>query len=345
MLILISKLSCSDGRDSIDYVSFSRFTDPKDFSFMLNKLPDDIIEICKVAEQQMVHQNLMIYHNVPYKRNEGIPPRMPKLLKMLRDKKPYNLYEEREIKHRIVSSCIVESHFLAGLLRYKDIPARTRAGNFKNVLTNPKHYTSFWEKTFRGRGVMRDLLTNDPDGWQEWVNSFISKQIQDNHYIEHWICEYWDEEMNKWRILDANTTFLRASCGIDVDYLLSQEYFEYSFEAWKKMRSDKNFNPDQYREDEQDGPFHIRKSLLWDFFSLLNHDIAGMDSPSSNSRELIYKPFGELSRKELKELDLLANLLSKNPSRDELVEFYQNNTTFKLEDVEKDPYSFVFTNK
>jgi len=339
--LLIFLISCSNGSSQSQYLSISRFTDPKDMSVMLDKLSDDIISICEIAEQQMVHHNLLVYHNIPYRRNEGFPPYMPRLLEKLKEDKPHNIYDKRSIKNRLVSSCIVESHFLAGLLGHKNIPARTRAGYFKDVSVNPKHITNFWEKNFRGRGVMGDLLANDPKGWEKWVDSITGSQIDVNHYIEHWICEYWDKEMNKWRILDANTTFLKAACGIEVGYLLPDKHFEYSFDSWKKMRSDNNFNPDQYREDEQDGRFHIRKSMLYDFYSLLNHDIAGVDIPNGDGREFLYKSFNEVSTEELKELDQLANLLSINPSVLELIEFYKKSATLQLKEVENDPYSFI----
>jgi len=345
IFILLCAACSSESEDADNYTSLSRYTDPGKMAFMLEEMPRNVLEICKIAEQQMVHHNLLVYHNVPYRQNQGIPPRMSRLLTMLKERNPHNLYEEREVVDRIVSSCIVECHFLAGLLRHKGIPARTRAGYFRDILANPEHFSDFWEKTFRGRRVMGNLLASDPVAWKKWVDSFTGKQIQDNHYIEHWICEYWDEEMNKWRILDANTTFLKASCGLDVGYLLPRKHYEYAFEAWKKMRSDKNFNPDQYREDDQNGQFHIRKSMLWDYFSLLNHDIAGFENPGGDARKRIYKPFNELSSVEIEELDQLAELLSKNPSKKELIDFYQKSTTLKLKDVEKDPYSFIFKKK
>ena len=39
------------------YQSFSRFTDPRDFSFMLDTLPDDVIGICEVAKHQKSYKS------------------------------------------------------------------------------------------------------------------------------------------------------------------------------------------------------------------------------------------------------------------------------------------------
>ena len=43
-------------------------------------------------------------------------------------------------------------------------------------------------------------------------------------------------------------------------------------------------------------------------------------------------------------LDALADLLSKNPTKEELVRFYHKSKTLKVGAAEKDPYSFVYSN-
>ncbi|NIM15188.1 MAG: hypothetical protein GTO45_24755 [Candidatus Aminicenantes bacterium] len=347
MLILMFQLSCSSDEHYKHYLSLSRYTDPKGFSTMLDELPDDVTGICEISKQQMVHHNLLIYHGVPYnKRNEmrnTSPPKLSDILKDLKETKPYNLYDEREIEQRVVGSCTKESHFLAGLLRYKGIPARPRAGYFKDVIINNEHFINFWETNFRGRGIMRELLEENPKQWKEEVNAILMRQIKANKCFEHWICEYWDKDLKKWRILDANTTFLKAAFDIEVGFHLPDKHWEYAYESWQKMRNSVNFNPDQYREDEQDGPSHIRGELLLDFYNLLNHDLTGFYGASDDAYTFIKgKVFADISAEELSELDELAILLSQNPTKEELVAFYHKSKTIKLEVVEKDPYSFVF---
>ena len=39
---------------------------------------------------------------------------------------------------------------------------------------------------------------------------------------------------------------------------------------------------------------------------------------------------------------MLAELLSKNPNKNELISFYQQSEKLKLKAVEMDPYSFVY---
>ncbi len=54
------------------------------------------------------------------------------------------------------------------------------------------------------------------------------------------------------------------------------------------------------------------------------------------------KKYSELTPDEIQELDELADLLSQTPSIKDLVNFYINSKTLRLESVEADTYSFVY---
>lgn len=192
---------------------------------------------------------------------------------------------------------------------------------------------------------MGDLLQHDPQKWRAETSAHTIRQNELDHHIEHWICEYWDQSQGKWGLLDANNTFLKAHSDIDVDFHLPRRYFEYSCEAWQKIRGSTSFNPDQYAEDRQDGRSHIRSQLLWDYFSLLNHDIAGYDETTEDTLDFVKKrKYEEISAQETQDLDALAKLLSQDPNVDELTKFYHKSATLTIESAEKDHYSFVFKN-
>jgi hypothetical protein len=314
---------------------------------MLEKLPSDPIVICEVAKRQTVHHNLLPYLGVPRETWNEMdrvwPPRMTDILKTLEHREPHTIHTDRPIEQRIIGACMLEAHLLVGMLRYKSIPARIRAGYFKNVRGNADLVISFWEDVSRAKGIEQELLEQDPAAWKQAMNRITQKQIDANHYIEHWICEYWDEVEKSWTLLDANDTFLAASSGIEVGFHVPSKYFEYAFEAWKKMRKNKNFDPDQYKEWPLDGRSHIRQQLLMDFFNLLNHDVAGEDLPTPDEKAFIKeREYEELTPLELQELDALADLLGSDPSKIELVTFYRKSQTLRLEGAEQDIYSFVF---
>jgi hypothetical protein len=167
-------------------------------------------------------------------------------------------------------------------------------------------------------------------------------QISVDKHIEHWICEYWDESKGQWRLLDANTTFLKASSGIQVGYHLPPKHFEFAHEAWQSMRKNVDFNPDQYAEWPQDGRSHIRSQLLLDYYSLLNHDMAGFDDQEGEVHRFIkQKIYEDTPKVELMELDALARLLSRDPTVEQLVEFYHQSKTLRIETAEEDRFSLL----
>jgi hypothetical protein len=98
----------------------------------------------------------------------------------------------------------------------------------------------------------------------------------------------------------------------------------------------------QYAEEPQDGRSHIRSQLLWEFFSLLNHDLAGCEDPDSGSWTFIKRRrYDEVSQDELEALDSLAALLAIDPPIESLIAFYDQHDQVWLNSAETDPYSLV----
>jgi hypothetical protein len=109
------------------------------------------------------------------------------------------------------------------------------------------------------------------------------------------------------------------------------------------MRESKTFNQAQYAEWPLDGRSHIRSQLLFDFYNLLNHDLAGYDDQTGETFGFIKgQKYEDTSPGELQELDALAELLIQRPTKHELIEFYEKSKTLRLDSAETDPYSFLF---
>jgi hypothetical protein len=49
ILIIFLLLACLVNDHHKQYISISRLTDPKNYASILDNLPDDVIEICKIA--------------------------------------------------------------------------------------------------------------------------------------------------------------------------------------------------------------------------------------------------------------------------------------------------------
>ena len=322
----------------------SRFADPGPFVAMLDELPSDPRAIAAIARRQTIHHNLLPHFGIPRELWPSLPrvspPRLDGVLQALTETEPHDLSVDRRPEHRVVSACVLESYFLAGLLRRRGHRVRVRVGYFRNIRGNREHVVAFWERVMREKRVERELLERDPDRWRETVNAYSRRLNAVDHHIEHWLCELWDQEERGWRLLDANDDFLRAHSGLEVDFFLPREYFEYAHEGWMRVRSGQ-CDPDQYLEDEQDGRSHARSQLLWDFASLLNHDAAGIDDPRGRDYAFIKRQtYAETSEAELRALDELAALLADG-RLDELPGFYRATPALRLEGAERDPHSLV----
>ena len=101
------------------------------------------------------------------------------MLAALKEAEPHNLYDERQVEQRLIGACMLESAFLTSLLRYKSIPARIRAGYFKDTMGNSEHVVHFWENVARAKGVEGELREEDPKAWKELMNAItIREQIE-----------------------------------------------------------------------------------------------------------------------------------------------------------------------
>ena len=324
-----------------DYTMYGRLTDPKENEYLLKELPDDFTEMCNIANLQSVHHTMMSQWKIP--RAEWKIARadhdIKDILDTLKFKGDGKLSINRELKDRIFGACTKESIFSTSMLRAKGIPARIRVGYFTNLYSGDKAL-EFW------RNVNNYANTTPYDSAQFDEYTLYMKSV--NKAIEHWVTEYWDKEKKEWRILDIRPEYLQAY-GLDVDYHIPDEYFEYGYEAWIK-KNDSTFINDAYSEGNMDGKTHIRYQMLMDFYSLLNHDVPGVfdedgkDISSDNNNEIIFlrKKYDVLNEIEIKELNDLADLLEKKPNVDELIKFYNNSSTLKIESMEKDEYSLIY---
>ena len=330
------------------YTGLSRFTDPHAFAHLLDGLPATVSELCEIAEQQTIHHNLLGYYGlspaIAGAMRRVWPPRLSDILGALVEMAPGNLHDTRAPERRTVGACMLEAHFLAGLLRSKGIPTRIRAGYFQRIRADGEHIVRFWRGALRARGVDRDLLKAHPDRWQENLDALSRSRNQSDHHIEHWVCEYRNGRTDPWRLVDANRSFLRAHSNLEVSFHLPSEHFEHAFQAWKRMRTIESFDPEQYVEERQDGRSHIRSQLLWDFYSLLNHDLAGIDDPDGETLAFVkQRTYEEASAEELAALDTLADLMATDPTLAQLSTFYFATGPLRIPSAEADPYSFVLT--
>ncbi|MEA1896891.1 MAG: SUMF1/EgtB/PvdO family nonheme iron enzyme [Bacteroidota bacterium] len=137
----------NDTEDSIldFYRQYSSFTDPGDYEYLYKNLPDSLTELCSLVRSQFIHlyAELPTYsEQIPKERwNETLKyPTVKSVLKGLQSYDSRGLIKDRKPKDRLVLGCRDYAVLLASILKYRDIPARVRAGHATYLI--PDFHTS-----------------------------------------------------------------------------------------------------------------------------------------------------------------------------------------------------------
>lgn len=154
------------------YCRYSSFTDPGEYRYLYEKLPDSLPELCSLIKSQFIHP----YEELP-KYREQFPkdrwdesfkyPSVKSILKGLLFYDSRGLVEDREITSRLVLTCREYSILLASILKYHCTPARVRYGHATYII--PNFHTS------------------------------------------HVVCEVWNENDKRWMLVDASTGMIDFS--------------------------------------------------------------------------------------------------------------------------------------
>jgi excinuclease ABC subunit A len=126
-------------------------------------------------------------------------------------------------------------------------------------------------------------------------------------YWDHRIAEYWNEELNRWVLVDAMTEepiLERLRFKIDPLNVDRNSQFLLAGEVWQKCRAGKT-NPQKYGDSPDDlGMAPIRYALLQDFDYLNKNELVGFDA----WHELITKPEKEVTEQDKHLLDEIAEV-------------------------------------
>lgn len=350
LLVLGIFVSCENSNKTnqqnsvYDYTNLSRLTDPQENAFMLDELPNDITEICDISNKQIVHYRLLSQYEIHRKdwNNSSANHDIKDILDTLKIKGDGKLDLKRNLEDRVLSSCTKESIFLTALLRNKRIPARIRVGYLTNLYKGNKSI-EFWQNV--------NLYERAEPVDTSIYNGWTRHNAEINRSIEHYVTEYWDEKSKQWKVIDAMPGFLESH-GVYLQtkyHLIGGENFEYAWQVWQKRDS---IEEDAYAERGWSAKTHVKYQMLMDFYCLLNHEGTAIfedngiqTDPNDERRKFIEKDYDSLRNIEIMELDKLAELIGNSPSVNELVNFYKSSNTLKMEEIEKDNYSFIYLDK
>src|SRR5262245_40353097 len=113
------------------YVSHSPITDPSRYAYLLDDLPDDLEELCRVV------QGIYIHYMVAQSSKSGVPRShlrqvdsryVEVMLAQVIALSDRPLMEPRPVQRRFVGCCRDAALLLCAMLRHKGIPAIARAG-------------------------------------------------------------------------------------------------------------------------------------------------------------------------------------------------------------------------
>lgn len=148
------------------YRQYSSFTDPGDYAYLYENLPDSLPELCKLIRSQFIH----LYSELP-NHSELIPeerwdeqlkyPTVSQVLEALVSYDSRGFVYDRKPEHRLVLGCRDNALLLASILKYRGIPTRLRSGHATYLI---------------------------PD-----------------FHASHTICEVWNENENRWMLVDPST--------------------------------------------------------------------------------------------------------------------------------------------
>ena len=151
------------------YRQYSSFTDPGEYAYLYENLPDSLSELCNLIQSQFVHP----YAHLPKVRNQfpkerwNETVRYPSVKTILEGLVSYDssgIMKERKIEDRLILGCRHNAILLASILKHRGIPARVRYGHATYLI--PDFHTS------------------------------------------HVICEVWNENDQRWMLVDPSTAMV-----------------------------------------------------------------------------------------------------------------------------------------
>jgi len=279
------------------YATQSFITDPKEFSRLFNSLPTDVPALCEIIQAITIHYEVGELSGVEMtgqRMTERELRDVPKMLSRIFELDRRRLTDPRPPEKRLMINCRDSSTLFCSMLRHQGIPARCRRG-FVNYFKGP---------------------TSNPDYWGD-----------------HWICEYWNENEQRWVMVDPEIDETeRRIYDITIDSLdVSPRDFTSAGKAWQECRNGEA-DVDFFGSPDEHGLWFIRCSLVSDLAAFNKMEMLCWDGWGLADRI----PDLELSKEELSLLDTVAELLEKGDSAfNEIRDLYENTVNLRVPETIK----------
>lgn len=260
------------------YKQTSLYTDLGLYKEFMQKQPDDINELCILQRKQIIHPVAFDNPNIRKESNcfWGDMTKVPNT----------RLDYEDDLFPTAIS-------MISELLR-KD----------KTYSTNRKAEDKI-HVTCRGEAILL-AATLKAKGYAARVRSGFAPYIKyDGISYDHWITEYYDENKNRWVLVDADEHCPDHEMSFDLNDI-PRDKFIFGAEAYLGMRNGKFKNEEIYYASDPAtlGLKASLRGLFYDFHSLMNDEIIFLHLP-----KYIQDKNFELSEDEYLELEKLAELM------------------------------------
>ncbi len=223
------------------YIKQSKITHPGKYLFLYSNLPDNIIDLCDIVQNLLLH----IHWAERYgriildeeKHEEGLR-KVERQLELYIRNSSSKTFIQLNREQKILGTCRDFSTLLCSFLRYKGIPARPRCG-----------FAKYFDRT-------------------------------SNYKYDHWVCEYWDSKNNKWLLADAQLDEFQCK-ELNISFNTTnvpKELFMFAGEAWNFCRKNKD-NPLNYGFcSGHEGLWFIKGNLIRDLLSLAKIELLPWDT-------------------------------------------------------------------
>ncbi len=122
---------------------------------------------------------------------------------------------------------------------------------------------------------------------------------------DHWVNQYWDDELMRWVTFDADGFFDESVIGFN-QYDIPENKFDWPAQAWLAIRSG-NIDGSRFifaDEKRTNSLEAVIRYLFYDFHAIMNHELTFSFQPWFFDNK-----FQQLSSQDLLEVDELANLM------------------------------------
>jgi len=157
----------------------------------------------------------------------------------------------------------------------------------------------------------------------------FSRYFTRGRYEDHWICEFWNAEEDRWVQVDAQLDDLqREAFAIEFDpYDVPRNEFLPAGEVWRLCRTEK-LNPDLCGIMDLKGLWFVRGNVVRDFMALNNLELLPWDC-----NELMDISDDKLTQDDYTLLDRVAELTTKgNRSFLETRSLFESNAAVRMPD-------------